>query len=62
MVTDGEKWKYLSFLLRELNSANNDYFYWLSCLHSFKSENKLKLHENVCRNHDYCYVEILIKT
>ena len=24
----------------------------------FRTENKLKEHENVCKNHDYCYVEM----
>ena len=27
-------------------------------LHSFTTENKLKRHENVCKNHDYCYIEM----
>ena len=26
--------------------------------HSYRTENKLKKHEKVCSNHDYCYVEM----
>ena len=33
-------------------------FYCLNCLHSNRTENKLKKHYNVCKNHDYCYREI----
>ena len=33
-------------------------FYCLNCLHSYRAENKLKKHYNVCKNHDYCYVEM----
>ena len=29
-----------------------------NCFHSYSTENKLKKHENVCKNHDYCYVEM----
>ena len=27
-------------------------------IHSYRTENKLKKHEKVCSNHDYCYVEM----
>ena len=30
----------------------------MSCLHSFRTDDKLKNHEKVCNNHCYCYVEI----
>ena len=33
-------------------------FYCLNCLHLFGTENKLKEHENICKNHDYGYVEM----
>ena len=26
--------------------------------HLYNTENKLKKHENVCKNHDYCYIEM----
>ena len=60
MITDGEKWHYLpvkslSALFRGITSNNNGDSY---CFHSFRTENKLKKHKNVCENHDYCYVEM----
>ena len=24
----------------------------------FRAENKLKAHENICKIHDYCYIEM----
>ena len=30
----------------------------LNCFYSFKTENALKKHENVCKDQDYCYVEM----
>ena len=29
-------------------------FYCLNCFHSFRTENKLKSHEKVCKNKDFC--------
>ena len=48
----------MSALLRGITSKHKGDFYYLNCFHSFKTENKLKKHENVCENHDYCYVEM----
>ena len=47
MITDGEKWHYLAVkslpaLHREKTSETNGYFYCLNCLHSFRTENKIK--------------------
>ena len=63
MITNDEKWHYfavkkLSALLREITSNYVGSFYCLNCLHSYKTKDKLKKHGNVCKNHDYCYVEI----
>ena len=63
MITDGEKWHYLaikklSALLCKITSKHDGDFYCLNCLHSFRTENKLKEHENVCKSHDYCYIEM----
>ena len=33
-----------------------DDFYCLNCLHSFKWENKLKSHEKLCKNKDFCWI------
>ena len=63
MITYGEKWHYLavkrlSALFRGITGNNNGDFYCLNCFQSYTTENKLKKHEKVCENNDYCYVEI----
>ena len=50
--------KSLSALLRGISSSNNGDFYCLNCFHSYRTLNKLKKHERVCNNHDYCHVEM----
>ena len=47
MITDGEKWHYLtvknlSALLRGLTGNNNGDFYCLNCFRSYRTENKLE--------------------
>ena len=32
--------------------------YCINCIHSFRTKDKLKKHENVCKSQNYCYVEI----
>ena len=49
MITDNEKWYYLaveklSELLKEITSKY--------------TRDELKAHEKVCKNNDYCYIEI----
>lgn len=39
-------------------SNDNGNCYCLNCLHSFKTENILKDHRKICKNQDYCYMEI----
>ena len=64
MITDeGERWYYLVLrslpaLLRGISSSNNADFYCLNCFHSYPTRNKLKKHERVCNNHDYCHVDM----
>ena len=63
MITDGKKWHYLvvkklSVLFKEITSKYNGDFYCLNCFHSCRTENKLKNIKNVCKDHDYCYVEM----
>ena len=41
-------------MLRRITSKNNDDFYCLSCLYSFKTKNKLETHKKVCENKDCC--------
>ena len=38
-----------------MTSTNNGDFCCLNCLHSNRAKNKLKKHERICRNHDFCY-------
>ena len=63
MITDNEKWHYLavkklSAPFCRITSKHDGDFYFLNCLHSFRTGNKLKEHENVSKNHDYCYIEM----
>ena len=63
MITDGKKCHYLAVkklfaLLRGLTSNYNGDFYCSNCFHPFKTDNKLTKHRNVCKNHDYCYVQM----
>ena len=63
MITDGKKWHYLavrslSALFGGITSRNNGDFYCLNWFHSYRTLNKLKKHERVCNNHDYCHVDI----
>ena len=49
-----ERWHYpavkeLSTLLRRIPSKHYDDFYYLNCLHSFRTENKLKSQEKLCK-------------
>ena len=62
MISDGKKWHYLvvkglSELYRGKTLNNDGDFYCVNCFHSFSTKNKLK-HKNVCKNRDYCYIEM----
>ena len=39
-------------------SNHNGDFYYLKCFHSYSTKEKLKKHEKLCNDHDYCYVEM----
>ena len=43
-----------SALLTGMISKHHGDFYCLNCLHSLRTENKLKSHEKVCKNKDFC--------
>ena len=45
-------------LLRGITSNHEEDFYCLNCFHSYSTKDKLKKHYNVCKNHDYCHVEM----
>ena len=53
--------KKLSLVLHKKASNHKNHkgdFYYLTCLNSFRTENKLKVHEKICKNKDYCRVEM----
>ena len=63
MITHGEKWHYLavkrlSALFRGITGNNNGDFYCLNCFQSCTTKNKLEKHKKVCKNHNYCYVQM----
>ena len=60
MITDdGNRWHYLAVkslpaLLRGITSNHHGAFSCLNCA----AHNKLKKHERVCNNHDYCRIDM----
>ena len=63
MITDNKKWHYLavksvSGLLRGITPKHNGDFYCLNCFHSYTTTSKLKKHQRICRDHDFCYVKM----
>ena len=66
LISDSQKWHYLVVknlpgLLRGITSNHKEDFYCLNCFHSYRTENKLESHKNICENHDYCHVEVPTK-
>ena len=66
MITDGEKWHYLtvknlSGLLRGTTSNHVGDFYCLNCFCAYSTKNKFEAHKKICQNHDYCHVEMPTK-
>ena len=66
MITDGEKWHYLTVknlpgLLRGITSNHHGDFYCLNCFRSYRTKNKFELHKKICENHNYCHVEMPTK-
>ena len=66
MITSEEKQggrylavKMLYVLLHKETSNHKGDFYCLNCLDSFRTKNKLKVHEKVCRNKGLCGVEMV---
>ena len=60
LITDGtSNWYYLTMkrisgLLRGITSNHNGDFYCLNCLLSYTTEEKLRKHNRICENHDFC--------
>ena len=69
MIPNEEKegWHYLAVkklspLLHGITSKHEGVFYSLNCLHSFRTENKLKSHKKVCKNKDFCEIAMSSET
>ena len=64
MITDKNNiWHYLAVkslpvLLRGITLSINGCFYCLNCFHSYHTLNKLKKHERICNNNDYCCIDM----
>ena len=64
MITDGTgKRHYLAIksisgLLCGITSNHNGAFYCLNSFHSYRTANKLKNHEDLCKNHDFCNLKL----
>ena len=59
MIPNKKGWHYLAVtklpaLLRRVTSGNNGDFCCLSCLHSFRTKQKLKSHMKICENKFFC--------
>ena len=50
--------KKISILLHKKISNHYGDFYCLNSLNSFRTEKKLKIHEKICKNKDFCGVEM----
>ena len=66
MITDGQKWHYLtvknlSGLLRGITSNYAGDLYGLNCIFAYSTKNKFEVHKKICENHDYCRVEMPTK-
>ena len=50
--------KSISRLLRGITSNHNGDFYCLNCLHSYTTEKKVRKHERICKDHDFCDIKM----
>ena len=50
--------KGLSALLTGITSNHDGDFHCVNCFHLYSTNDKLKKHETVCNDHDYCYAEM----
>ena len=63
MITDNKNWNYLTIksipkLLRGITSNHVGDFYCLNSFHLYTTKNKLKNHEKICKDHDFCHVKM----
>ena len=59
MIPNGERWYYLAVknllaLLKIINFKHKAEFYYLDCLNSFRTKNKLESYKRVYKNEDLC--------
>ena len=48
----------MSTLFKGITLKYDGDFYCINCLHCLRTKNRLEKHYNVCKNHEYCYVEM----
>ena len=63
MISNGENWHYLavkslSGLFTGVTSNHKEDYYCLNCFYSYRTKNKLDAHKKVCKNHEYCHIEM----
>ena len=64
MITDGTSNRHylaiknISGLLRGITSNHKGDFYCFNCLHSFRTKSKLRKHEIICNDHDFCDIKM----
>ena len=63
MISNGKNLHYLavkslSRLLRGISSNHNSDYYCLNWLNSYRTENKLNVHRQICENDKYCNIEM----
>ena len=64
MINDGtNNWHYLAIKsisrsIRGITLNHNGDFVCLNCFHSYTTKRKLKKHERICKEHDYCYTKM----
>ena len=63
MISNDENWHYfvvksLNGLLKGITSNHKEDFYCLNCFCAYSMRNKLEKHKKICKNHNYCNVEM----
>ena len=64
MITEGKDiWHYIAIksmpaLLRGVVSTHNGDYYCLNCFHSYRTEEKLKAHEELCINNNFALIKM----
>ena len=52
IVKDLQEISKIAASIHKIISKHDGVLHCINCLHSFGTENKLKKHENICKNHD----------